>query len=176
MPGAKQTNQRAELWAAVLVMESDARALDIRTDSKYVHDGVQRWPQWRHLGWGGSNADLWQRVHQCLDQAPGRVLTTKVKGHATWRDVEAGRVMLQDKVGNAHADRLAGAGADMHHAMVELERAATERHNLAKHVQRIMVSILVDRAERLDMLPSHVVDPPPWQHFTRRVARRLNPP
>ena len=176
LPGGRQTNQRAELWAALLVMESDARALEIRTDSKYVHDGVRRWPQWRHLGWGGGNADLWQRVHQCLERAPGRVMTTKVKGHATWQDVESRRVLLEDKIGNAHADRLAGAGADMHRAMVELERAANDRREVARHAQGIMVSILVDRAEKLDMLPSRVVEPPPTQGFTRRVARRLNPP
>ena len=51
----------------------------------------------------------------------------------------AGRCQLVDKVGNACADKLDGLGADGHDAVIELEEAATNRLELAKQVQTIML-------------------------------------
>ena len=175
LPGPRQTNQRAELWAVVLLLENDPRWLDVRTDSSYVHEGFRRWPLWRHIGWPGCNRDLWDRVGAALETTPGRVLTCKVKGHAKWVDVERRRCSLADKVGNDQADKLAGQGADLHQAMIGMEAAAQERLELAKQVHKRMVDILMDRESGLSELPSHVVDPPAGR-FARRVARRFDPP
>ena len=153
-------------------MENDPRPLELRTDSQYVHDGIRRWNAWRRSGWPGANGDLWGRVHSCLIRDPGRVVTTKVKGHATWDDVSRGRVRLEDKIGNSHADRLAGAGADLHEALIALETEAQARIEGAKAQQRKMLKILMERESLLSQLPAHVVDPP-FGQFTRNVRRRL---
>ncbi|MFO8236900.1 MAG: ribonuclease H, partial [Prochlorococcaceae cyanobacterium] len=68
------TNNRMELTAALALMEA-LRALPrhpelvIRTDSRYLIDGLERWIQgWKRKGWrtasGGAvlNRDLWEQL------------------------------------------------------------------------------------------------------------------
>ena len=46
LDGRDQTNQRAELLAAVIALRQDPRPMEIRTDSKYVMDearGLRHW-------------------------------------------------------------------------------------------------------------------------------------
>ena len=172
LPGPAQTNQRAELWAVVLVLENDARRVEIRSDSKYVVNGLRSWPTWRQLGWQGSNRDLWLRVHRCLSAAPDRCLITKVKGHARWSEVRTGSVTMEDKVGNDGADHLAGQGADEHMALIGLESELHERRNKAKGRQKRMAHILHVRDRDLALLPWSVVGPPVG-HFARSLNRRF---
>jgi ribonuclease HI len=85
------TNNRMELTAALALMEA-LRALPrhpelvIRTDSRYLIDGLQRWIQgWKRKGWrtasGGPvlNRDLWEQLDRArLNDVPLR----HVKGHS----------------------------------------------------------------------------------------------
>ena len=98
----RTTNNRMELMAAIAGLEAlDRRSLvRLRSDSRYVIDGVTKWlPAWKRRGWklrtGGEvkNADLWRR----LDAAAERhwVRFEWVKGHA-------------GTAGNERADRLSG--------------------------------------------------------------------
>ena len=59
----EQTNQRAELLAALKVCESDPRALEIRSDSAYVCRGFHAASSWR-LQMNRPNSDLWVRVER----------------------------------------------------------------------------------------------------------------
>lgn len=81
------TNNRMELMAAIMALESLTRACtaDLYTDSQYVRQGISEWlPQWKARGWtkkgGLKNVDLWQR----LDAVNARHDVTYhwVRGHA----------------------------------------------------------------------------------------------
>jgi len=101
---AGTTNNRMELMAAILALESLTRPATVRlhTDSAYLRNGITSWlPAWKRNGWRTSgkkpvkNADLWQR----LEAAAGRhqVSWLWVKGHA-------------GDPGNERADALANLG------------------------------------------------------------------
>ena len=109
LPGLYQSNQRAELLAAVRVCESDPRSLDIRSDSKFVVDGCSRIARGAPAQ---AHSDVWERIAPFI--LSGRVTVTKVLGHAKWRDVHSGRETLENKLGNGKADELAVAGAASH--------------------------------------------------------------
>ena len=85
------TNNRMELTATLALLEALAQLpchpdLRIRTDSRYVIDGLSKWlPGWKRKGWrtasGGSvlNRDLWEK----LDRARlAHVPLAYVKGHS----------------------------------------------------------------------------------------------
>ena len=83
------TNNRMELMAAIMALESLKRPCDVEvhTDSQYLRDGVTGWIHgWKRNGWKTAakkpvkNAELWQR----LDEVAGRhtVSWQWVKGHA----------------------------------------------------------------------------------------------
>ncbi|GAA1087775.1 ribonuclease HI [Nocardiopsis composta] len=103
---AETTNNRMELTAAIVALESLTRRVPVvlHTDSTYVRDGITRWVHgWKRNGWRTSgkapvkNADLWRR----LDEAASRteVEWRWVKGHA-------------GDPGNERADALACRGRD----------------------------------------------------------------
>lgn len=65
------TNNRMELMAAIMALESLKRPARVRlyTDSSYVKDGISKWlPGWQKRGWKTAdnqpvkNKDLWQRL------------------------------------------------------------------------------------------------------------------
>jgi ribonuclease HI len=85
------TNNRMELTATLALLEALAQLpchpdLSIRTDSRYVIDGLSKWlPGWKRKGWrtasGGPvlNRDLWEK----LDRARlAHVPLAYVKGHS----------------------------------------------------------------------------------------------
>ena len=85
---AATTNNRMELTAAAMALESLKRPCDVvlHTDSQYLKDGITRW----HTGWvrknwrtaGGDpvkNMDLWRRI---LDAAKPHTIDWRwVRGH-----------------------------------------------------------------------------------------------
>lgn len=65
------TNNRMELMAAIVALESLTRPVRVRlhTDSQYVKDGITGWiANWKRNGWKTAakkpvkNAELWQRL------------------------------------------------------------------------------------------------------------------
>jgi ribonuclease HI len=75
LEGASQTNQRAELAAAIAALErvQADESVEIRSDSKYVVLGVSTWLRtWRGNGFHSSrgavvaNVDLWRRLDRLL--------------------------------------------------------------------------------------------------------------
>lgn len=103
---AHTTNNRMELMAAIVALETLTRPCKVRlhTDSKYVQQGISEWlAGWKRRGWKTAdkkpvkNEDLWRR----LDAAAGRhqVEWLWVKGHA-------------GHDGNERADQLANRGIE----------------------------------------------------------------
>lgn len=100
------TNNRMELMAAIMGLESLTRPCHVRltSDSKYVLQGITEWiDNWKKKGWKNAakkpvkNADLWQRLDKAREMH--EVEWEWVKGH-TGHD------------GNEMADQLANKGAD----------------------------------------------------------------
>jgi ribonuclease HI len=103
---AHTTNNRMEMMAAIVALETLARACEVRlwTDSVYVRDGITKWIHgWKRNGWRTAsrapvaNAELWQRLE--LAAARHKVDWRWVKGHAGHPE-------------NERADRLASDAAD----------------------------------------------------------------
>ena len=83
------TNNRMELLAAIVALESLTRPCDIvlTTDSQYVRQGITQWiHNWKRRGWRKAdkspvvNVDLWQRLDKAI---AGHTIDWQwVKGHA----------------------------------------------------------------------------------------------
>ena len=144
---------RAELQAVISAAQMELRPLEVRTDSSYVTNGVQRGPHgWKEtLYWKKGkpipNADLWRQLSDILAQRQGMTFkVTKVKGHATMEDVEGGAVSGADKFGNDSADSLAVAGAARNHPQ---NKQGLQQHHAILFtiaVQKLMLSISTARA------------------------------
>ena len=86
---AHTTNNRMELMAAIVALETLKRAceIDLHTDSQYLRNGITSWIHtWKRNGWRTSdkkpvkNADLWQRLELALGHHD--IHWHWVKGHA----------------------------------------------------------------------------------------------
>jgi ribonuclease HI len=111
---AHTTNNRMELMAAIMALETLKRRcdVDLHTDSQYLQKGITDWIfGWKRNGWKTAdkkpvkNADLWQR----LDAAVARhaVRWHWVRGHAG-HDLNE---RADELVGEAIAELMAGDGA-----------------------------------------------------------------
>ena len=74
---AHTTNNRMELMAAIVALETLKRPCDveIHTDSQYLRQGITGWIHgWKRNGWRTAekkpvkNADLWQRLDTAVDR------------------------------------------------------------------------------------------------------------
>ena len=86
---AQTTNNRMEMMAAIMALETLERPVDITivTDSVYLKDGITGWIHgWKRNGWKTAakkpvkNADLWQRLEAAA--ARHQVTWEWIKGHA----------------------------------------------------------------------------------------------
>lgn len=85
---AETTNNRMELMAAIMALESLKRGVPVRltTDSQYLKDGLEKWIHgWIKNGWKTAdrkpvkNVDLWQRLLKAME--PHKVDLHWVRGH-----------------------------------------------------------------------------------------------
>ena len=86
---AESTNNRMELMAAIMALESLTRPIKVSlyTDSTYVRDGITKWIHgWRKNGWKTAakkavkNVDLWQRLDLAAQQHT--IHWQWIKGHS----------------------------------------------------------------------------------------------
>ena len=86
---AQTTNNRMELMAAISALEALTKpsAVDLKTDSKYVMDGITNWIRgWKKRGWRTAgndpvkNKDLWQRLDTAVEKH--QIAWHWVRGHA----------------------------------------------------------------------------------------------
>ena len=104
---AYTTNNRMELLAAIIALETLTRPCQVRltTDSQYVKQGITQWiTQWKQRGWKRANKepvkneDLWQRLDTVTQQH--QVEWRWIKGHNGHPD-------------NEIADQLANQGIEL---------------------------------------------------------------
>ena len=83
------TNNRMELTAAIIALESLKRPVKVRlyTDSSYLRDGITKWIHaWKAKGWKTAdrkpvkNVELWQRLDAAAQ--PHDIEFHWVRGHA----------------------------------------------------------------------------------------------
>ena len=117
--GVDQTNNCADLMAVIKVVQLDWCKLGIRTDSRYALTGaLEHRHKWRQARWMGKrqllpNADLWAELDGLLEERPAcQISFSKIRVHATHKDVRDGLVSSADFAGNAAADSLAVTGAN----------------------------------------------------------------
>jgi ribonuclease HI len=100
------TNNRMELMAAIVALETLKRACDVTltTDSQYVRKGITEWlPNWKRRGWKTAdkkpvkNQDLWQRLEAAAQRHS--IHWKWIKGHS-------------GHVENERADQLANLAID----------------------------------------------------------------
>lgn len=101
---AQTTNNRMELMAAIMALESLTQPCDITLfiDSQYVRQGITEWmANWVRRGWktsGGDpvkNRDLWERLHAAVQQH--KIDWRWVKGHSGDPDNERVDVLARDE-------------------------------------------------------------------------------
>ena len=83
------TNNRMELMAAIVALETLKRSCDVvlTTDSEYVRKGITEWlKQWKARGWKTAdkkpvkNQDLWERLDRAA--VTHRVRWEWIRGHS----------------------------------------------------------------------------------------------
>jgi ribonuclease HI len=86
---ALTTNNRMELMAAIVALESLKRGVTVKlyTDSTYVRDGITKWLHaWKKRAWRTAdkkpvkNVDLWQRLEAALGEH--KIEWHWVRGHS----------------------------------------------------------------------------------------------
>ncbi len=112
------TNNRMELTAAIVALESLKRGCDIvlTTDSKYLMGGISMWmADWKRRGWKTAarkpvkNEDLWRRLEEAT--ARHRIQWRLVKGHSGHPENE-----FADRLANQAIDELLTGAADSRRA------------------------------------------------------------
>ena len=102
---AETTNNRMELMAAIVSLESLKRAAPVvlHTDSTYVRDGITKWIHgWKRNGWKTAakkpvkNEDLWRRLEAALKDH--EIEWVWVKGHAGHIENERADQLARDAV------------------------------------------------------------------------------
>lgn len=105
------TNNRMELMAAIMALESLKRPCTVRltTDSQYVRQGIEQWvAKWRANGWRTAdkqpvkNQDLWQRLATAAERHSVR--WAWVRGHSGHAENEQ-----VDRAARSAAERFAGS-------------------------------------------------------------------
>ncbi len=100
------TNNRMELMAAIIALESLKRPCEITltTDSQYVRKGITEWiVNWKRRGWKTAdkkpvkNQDLWMRLEEATHKH--QIHWKWIKGHSGHEE-------------NERADQLANRGID----------------------------------------------------------------
>jgi len=104
------TNNRMELMAAIIALESLKRACEVTltTDSQYVRKGITEWiVNWKRRGWKTAdkkpvkNQDLWQRLEAATHQH--KIHWKWIKGHSGHAENERA-----DQLANRAIDEMLG--------------------------------------------------------------------
>ena len=115
------SSTRAEIAAGIIAMAADIE-VHMGTDSKAFMDRAivilqmmkdQRKPK---RPWSTQkDGDFWQVFCEMAKQkGPNSIKISKVKGHATEKNIQEGLATLKDKRGNDRADRAADEGVKNH--------------------------------------------------------------
>ena len=131
--GHRCSSSRAELLAGILAAHADGPQHQGTDSYAYLHK-LHKFLRWDNLTrrrpWSlPTDGDLWEYIQQIIE-AKGRhaLSASKVKGHATTKEVQQGLLTLTDKEGNDIADLMADDGVLAHgKEVVELSIVYAQR-------------------------------------------------
>ena len=132
LDGENQTVNRAELMPAIVFAEHTRGPARLHSDSAYLVNGFHKG---YHLEPPKKNGDLWWRLGQALRNRQGSFTIAKVKAHQEVEQVQPTTKALQEYIGNAYADALAGRAATM--AQLDPELVATYQLRMGTAMQII---------------------------------------
>jgi ribonuclease HI len=116
---AHTTNNRMELMAAIVALETLKRPcdVDLHTDSQYLRQGITAWIHgWKRNGWKTAdkkpvkNADLWQRLDSAVDRHT--VHWHWVRGHAGHDLNERADELAREGIADIRAAAHGGGGVE----------------------------------------------------------------
>ena len=149
--GCDQSAYRAELAALTLAVWWAWMPTKILIDNAAVVAGWNMMISENRLPKG--NSDLWQRIYRAWQAKRHEnpdlpyFIVEKIMGHATLKDVAAGKISALFREYNRGADALATAGADTHKIPVALIKMANYRRRIAWMVQDNALRILIARSQ-----------------------------
>lgn len=145
LSGIEQTAQRAELRAVLAALSIENRPLHIKSNSKYVVDGLQNILTGTPLPVDGENLDLWKQVAELISRRCHPVRISWVKGHATDMDVHKGISTFSDQIGNDAADKAAVSGTAQHSCPPELALCYSQHQHHSIQIALMYTEIAVAR-------------------------------
>ena len=117
---AHTTNNRMELMAAIMALETLKRPcdVDLHTDSQYLRQGITGWINgWKRNGWKTAdrkpvkNVDLWQRLDTVVDRHT--VHWHWVRGHSGHDLNERADELAREAIAELRAAAHGGAKTDL---------------------------------------------------------------
>jgi len=169
--GPVQSSDLAELMAAIHAVELAIGPIVIKSDSKYVVDGVAK-GRAATIHAHCKHARRWTRLFELLE-AHGEVQVVKVAGHATKKMVAQGKIDERDRLGNHGADAAARRGALCHpdnlRPIQGLNAVAAMQSRVVKRAARISLRIE-------EVLGPVKVAPKKWAETRRAPVPVIAPP
>ena len=180
LPGAPQTVNRGELFAIISVLELidpvQNVATIIYTDSAYCVRGFQVGRQAKK---GSANDDLWTLFFlevQRHQAEGGKVKLVKVPSHRDLQDAAEGNILLEDLIGNALADAIAGLAASEAQLPVKMVEAVSIGKGRVINILKHLVAANLANVKLLDGLPQQAGEEAPPQPPRNPVGRAKRGP
>ena len=155
--GPTQQNDKAELVAAVLLVEAVSRQVEslgfgilLLIDNKWVCDNIQSILDGNRPSPVVSHWDWWARVYEAAENLPSGFIECKwVPSHCTDEDVASGKISAVHREMNAGADQMAARGCAMN-APARVDFTAPRRRLIKTlhALQRMIADVLVARKDK----------------------------
>jgi len=116
LPGARQTNNRAELWALLHALQSSTGTMIFWTDSEVL---IRCWRQRRYQvkRYHRGNGDIWRLIKEAIQTRGGTAEDISIhhmRSHTEWEEADARGVPRWAWKGNREADERADQAAEEH--------------------------------------------------------------
>ena len=179
LPGEIQSVGRAELFAAIRILEMTEGQMVLWTDYKALVTGYEKG---RNYTIGCSRmADLWYRFWAAVDARPGGpqyVTIKKIKAHQSLAAVREGSApcTLRQWLGNRKADSLARIGADEHAVSDEVVKRVklhTEMATLFLRRMLVVMKHVLDSAPQTPPRPKRIAKREKWPRRRERLKANL---
>eukprot|EP00959_Pyramimonas_sp_CCMP1952_P062944 1315848-Pyramimonas_sp.AAC.1 len=114
LPGPRQTNNRAEIWALLSVLQNSQGLIIYWTDSEVL---MRNWRRKRHRAkkYHFGNGDIWMRIKGAIDHRGGGdecITIRHMQSHLEWEDARRRDIPEWAWLGNRAADEQADAAAE----------------------------------------------------------------
>ena len=116
LPGPRQSNNRAEMYAMIDALIQTKGPMTFWTDSDLLNIGWQK-KKYQMKAYLGGNADLWHKLGKALEARGAEedeVHVRHIQSHLSREEAELQGYPIQAWWGNRQADILAGEAADEH--------------------------------------------------------------